>query len=241
MGIKLPGNIRMKKVLLLILTMISVGILIYEGIANKESKNKGYFSNGQNEIIKDNKESSGIENNTDKNTDLEIKSTYVVSEKENNFYNEAYTLFFSNEYERSIKKADELLSQYPNSYMGYNIRGIAKAYNGDYEGGMKDIDKSLSIKSDYGYALFNKALTYELYEKMDNALEWYNKALEVEEYVWSYYGIASIYGRDGDVVNTMLYLNKAIEIDPAVKEVAKNEHDFDPIKSSEEFQEAVYN
>ena len=29
--------------------------------------------------------------------------------------------------------------------MGYNIRGIAKAYNGDYDGGMKDIDNSLSI------------------------------------------------------------------------------------------------
>ena len=28
--------------------------------------------------------------------------------------------------------------------MGYNIRGIAKAYNGDYDGGMNDINKSLS-------------------------------------------------------------------------------------------------
>jgi len=76
---------------------------------------------------------------------------------------------------------------------------------------------------------------------MDKALEWYNKALEIEEYVWSYYGIASIYGRSGDVNNTMIYLNKAIKLDPGVKEVAKTEHDFQPVKNSKEFQNAVYN
>ena len=125
--------------------------------------------------------------------------------------------------------------------MGYNIRGIAKAYNGDYEEGMNDIDKALSIKDDYGYAIFNKALTYELYGNMDEALKWYNKDLEIEDYVWSYYGIASIYGRRGDINNTMKYLNKAIEIDPAAKEVAQNEQDFEPVRSSEEFQKVVYN
>ena len=155
-------------------------------------------------------------------------------------YNEAYRLFFSYEYENAIKEADVLISEFPNNAMGYNIRGIAKAYNGDYDGGMKDIDKSLSIDGNYGYARFNKALTYELYGNMDEALKWYNKALEVEDYVWSYYGISSIYGRRGDVENTMTYLNKAIKIDSGVKEVAKTEHDFDPVKNSEEFQKVIY-
>lgn len=241
MRIKLPGNVHTKKVALLILAIISAGILIYEGVINRESKNREYVSNSHRAVIKAKEESINIEENIDGNGNLEIENTYIVSAEENNLYNEVYTLFLSNEYESAIKKADALISYYPDSYMGYNVRGIAKAYNGDYEGGMNDIDKSLSIKTDYGYALFNKALTYELYEKMDKALEWYDKALEVEEYVWSYYGIASIYGRKGDVTNTMLYLNKAIEIDSAVKDVAKNEHDFDLVKSSEEFQKTVYN
>ena len=86
---------------------------------------------------------------------------------------------------------------------------------------MSDIDKSLSINPDYGYGRFNKALTYELYGKFDEALEWYNKALEIEDYVWTYYGIASIYGRRGDVYNAVEYLKKAIEINSAVKEEAK--------------------
>ncbi len=125
--------------------------------------------------------------------------------------------------------------------MGYNIRGIAKSYNGDFNSGIDDIDKALSIDNNYGYARFNKALTYELYGKMDDALEWYNKALDVEDYEWSYYGIASIYGRRGDIKNTMLYLNKSIQMDASIKEIAKEEHDFDPVKNSEEFKKAVYN
>jgi hypothetical protein len=39
----------------------------------------------------------------------------------------------------------------------------------------------------------------------------------------------------------MLYLNKAIQIDASIKEIAKEEHDFDTVKNSEEFKKAVYN
>lgn len=242
--IKLPGKEKNKKILLIVLVIITLGILSYEAWTNISGKN---IQNGsQKELIKStNSNESYIKNTT--NTDIrdsdensKIDEVKNYSTKENKMYNEAYTLFFSNDYVKSINKADELIDEFPSSAIGYNIRGIAKAYNGDYDGGMNDIDKSLSIDSNYGYARFNKALTYELYEKMDDALKWYNKALEVEDYVWSYYGIASIYGRKGDVSNTMIYLNKAIQIDSGVKEVAKTEQDFAPVKNSEEFQKAVY-
>ena len=79
--------------------------------------------------------------------------------------------FFLHEYANAISKANDLISEFPSNAMGYNIRGIAKAYNGDYDGGMKDIDKSLKIDENYGYARFNKALTYELYENMDECIK----------------------------------------------------------------------
>ena len=224
MRVKLPGSDKMKKVLLITLLIIAIGILIYEGIMNRKFKDREEINNSSNTMIINSNNSDYIEeNNENRKEPNDMDGIYTISEEENNIYNEAYRLFFSNEYENAINKANELVNNYPNNYMGYNIRGIAKAYNGDYEEGMNDIDKALSIKDDYGYAIFNKALTYELY------------------YVWSYYGIASIYGRRGDINNTMKYLNKAIEIDPAAKEVAQNEHDFEPVRSSEEFQKVVYN
>ena len=256
--IKLPGKEKNKKIILIVLVIVAIGILSYEAWATITSKTIKSENKSQKEIEKPmNTEESYMNNTT--NTDIEEAvdddsktnnndEKIKISEKEKNYsarenelYNDAYRVFFEHEYANAISKADTLVSEFPSNAMGYNIRGIAKAYNGDYDGGMKDIDTSLSIDKNYGYARFNKALTYELYENMDEALEWYNKALEVEDYVWSYYGIASIYGRRGDVTNTMTYLNKAIQIDPGVKDVAKTEHDFDPVNSSKEFQKAVYN
>lgn len=235
--IKLPGKERNKKIVLILLVIIAMVIIGYEGTMNLKSQKLKNEDNKQSEeeFISPMKSSEEIIK------EEALKPEESISQRENKLYNEAYTLFFSNEYESSILKADELINEYPENANGYNIRGIAKAYNGDYNGGMRDIDKALELDNSYGYARFNKALTYELYENMDQALVWYNKALEIEEYVWSYYGIASIYGRRGDIHNTMLYLNKAINIDESVKNVAKTEHDFDPVKDSKEFQALIYN
>ena len=250
--IKLPGKEKNKRILLFVLVLIALGIIAHEFIENRNSQDKKYKE--EKEIIMPegtqqsdnnvaNKELESIDMKDDSkkavNDKTNEKSSY--SERENELYDEAYNLFFSHKYTESISKADLLINEFPSNAMGYNIRGIAKSYNGDFNSGIDDIDKALSIDNNYGYARFNKALTYELYGRMDDALEWYNKALDVEDYEWSYYGIASIYGRRGDIKNTMLYLNKSIQMDASIKEIAKEEHDFDPVKNSEEFKKAVYN
>lgn len=241
--IKLPGNEKHKKIILIVLVIISIGILFHEGRTSSQNKSlqSKNQSNEQGEIIESSeKDKSNSENTINKNDEVKQEEKNYSS-KENELYNEAYELFFSGKYGDAIDKANGLVSEFPNNPMGYNIRGIAKSYNKDYEGGIKDIDKALEIDEKYGYAIFNKALTYELYGNMDEALKWYNKDLEIEDYVWSYYGIASIYGRRGDVDNTMKYLNKAIQINDSVKASAKTEHDFDPVRNSKEFKDAVYN
>jgi len=249
--INLPGKDRNKNILLIILVIVTIGLLFYEHNKNGKSIQNKIDNKDQQEerktIDKKDEDKKNIINQDKEinNKDIGITSTTndkkIYSKKENDLYNEAYGLFFSHEYADAISKANDLINEFPSNAMGYNIRGIAKAYNGDYDGGMKDINKSLEIDANYGYARFNKALTYELYENMDEALKWYNNDLEVEEYVWSYYGISSIYGRRGDINNTMKYLNKAIQMDDGVKEVAKTEHDFDPVKNFEAFKKAVYN
>ena len=212
--ISLPGKMKYKKIILLILVLISAGVLIYEFTNNIKDKS----------------------NHTKVNND-ETEYFSGTSQYENIDKSEEYSA--EDEGIKEVSKGDEIVTEFPESYLGYNIRGIAKAYNGNFDGGMSDIDKSLSIKPDYGYGRFNKALTYELYGQFDNALEWYNKALEIEDYVWTYYGIASIYGRRGDVNNTVEYLKKAIEIDSAVKQEARTESDFDPVRNSKDFKELI--
>lgn len=264
--IKLPGKEKYKKILLVILVIITIGILIYEHNANingrerkvQQEMNKATDKQEDNNNLSNDKKSDSLITEDDSiitqnsrgtkdiineknSTNKLTKEKKSYSNKENELYNQAYTLFFTHDYKGSIDKANALVNEFPNNSMGYNIRGIAKSYNGDYNGGLKDLDRSLQIDENYGYARFNKALTYELYGNMEESLKWYNKALEAEEYVWTYYGISSIYGRRGDLDNTMKYLNKAIEMDASVKETAKEEEDFAPVKDFEAFKKAVYN
>lgn len=229
--IKLPVSLKSKKTILFLLVVCAVGVLIYVGIDNKVLKEKRQTEieeqQIQNELLE--KESKEIEEENYKNND-----------REEFLYEEARNIFFNvGDYEKTIEKANEIITEFPSSYKAYSIRGIAKAYNGNFQEGMNDIDKALQINPNFGYARFNKALNYELYWQLDDALEWYNKSLEVEEYVWSYYGIASIYGRKGDVENTVKYLSRAIDMEEAVKEEAKNEADFDNVRQSEEFQKLI--
>lgn len=225
------------KIIFFCVLSIASAIFIFNG----EIKNKIYISDNNTKktevaddkaILKSDKESSKIDKQAGEEKDKENKELEEIYEK-------AYKAFFDNKYTESINLANEVIKKDDKHYKSYNIKGIALAYNGSFEEGMKNIDKALEISPSYGYARFNKALTYELYDKYDEALKWYDKNLEVENYIWSYYGKASIYGRKGDVKNTVKYLKIAIEMDKVVKEEARTERDFDNVRQSKEFQELI--
>ncbi|WP_238883601.1 tetratricopeptide repeat protein [Clostridium sp. YIM B02551] len=232
--IKLPGSRKFKIALLSILVIIIIGVLVKQSIDNKKELDR---QNKVQEQLKE-KEASEIKEKNDQaakaKLDAENKQKSLDEKAE-----KAREVFYTKDYESAISLCNEILNEDNSNYKAYSVRGIAKAYTRDYSGAMQDIDKSLEIKPDYGYAMFNKGLLYELQGEFMDAIEWYNKDLEVENYVWSYYGIASIYGRKGDVDNTVNYLSKAIELDSAVKETAKEEHDFDPVRDSEKFSNLI--
>lgn len=229
-------SLKSKLIFFSVLSIVSA-IFIFNG----EIKNKMYISDNSTKkaevaddktVLKSDKGSSKIDKQAGEEKDKENKELEEIYEK-------AYKAFFDNKYAESINLANEVIKKDNKHYKAYNIKGIALAYNGSFEEGMKNINKALEISPNYGYALFNKALTYELYDKYDEALKWYDKNLEVENYIWSYYGKASIYGRKGDVKNTVKYLKIAIEMDKVVKEEASTERDFDNVRQSKEFQELV--
>ena len=167
------------------------------------------------------------------------KQVNQKQEKLEKLWKIGYDEFFNKKYKEAIQTQRKVLKIDPNFYKAYAIEGIALAYSGNFNSGIHQIDKALKLKPDYGYARFNKALANELYGNYDEAIKWYKKALEVETFEWSYYGIASIYGRKGDIENTIKYLKLAIKINPNVKNEAKNEKDFNSVKNSIKFKELI--
>ncbi|AJD31630.1 hypothetical protein AAGC94_17290 [Clostridium sporogenes] len=219
-------SVKTKLSIFIILVIVAVFSIYHNNF--KQAKNNSINKNTENNI------STKLENKAEKKN----KDSKINKELENKC-EKGRKLFFDKKYDEAIKIEDEVIKEDSNFYKAYNIKGIALCYSGNFQEGMKNIDKALDINPDYGYSRFNKALAYELYERFDEALKWYDKALDIEKYEWSYYGKASIYGRRGDVKNTVECLKKAIEISPGVKEEAKHEEDFEPVKNSQEFKALI--
>jgi len=227
---KLPGSERFKRIVLGILVIATVILIVKIGIDNKNSKE-----------IADKK----VEDIKTEEPKVEEKLEVEVNQEELNLYNDALNTFYQEDYSSTIYKANAIITKFPDSYKAYNIRGFAKAFKVSFEEGMKDIEKSLAIKPDYGYGRYAKAFNYELHDKFDDALKWYDKSLEVEDYMWTYYGKASIYGRWSDTASTVSNLKRAIEVEgakeneSAVKKNARTEGDFDPVRGNAEFEDLI--
>ncbi|WP_027625127.1 tetratricopeptide repeat protein [Clostridium lundense] len=228
-------SLKSKLIIFFILSIVSIYFIF-----NGEVKNKSLIE----ETKETKKVSEEFKNDTYIKSAQENKGEKAKSQQEKNNdleqkYNKGYKAFFDKKYDEAIKIENEVIKEDSKFYKAYNVKGIALCFNGNFNEGMKNIDKALEIKPDYGYARFNKALAYELYEKYEEALKWYDKDLEVENYIWSYYGKASIYGRRGQVEKAIENLKIAISMDKSIKEEARREKDFDPIRENEEFKNLV--
>jgi tetratricopeptide (TPR) repeat protein len=239
-------SLKTKVIIFVIASLIGIGIIASVGIQNKRAAKKLEIMKNEEVVNAQKAEAKRLEEEAlkKKQEEEQKKKQEEAAEQEKQKsheekYLKSHSAFFSKKYNESIRIADEIIKENDQFYKAYNIKGIALCYAGNYLEGMKNIDKALELKPDYPYARFNKALALELYHKLEEALIWYDKALEVENFVWSHYGKASIYGRKGDVANTVKNLKIAIDMDAGVKEEARKEKDFDKVRNSKEFQELV--
>lgn len=243
-------SVKTKIIIFIAASIVVVFIMIKTGIYNRKHAENAEQNGKSTGIIVSNQKNSEIKQNENKEDDVKQNENKEGSEEDNKkqsgvdtefdeSYKKAYESFHGKKYADAVMICDDIIKKDAGYYKAYNIRGIALCYSGKYGEGMSNIDKSLQINPDFGYARFNKALAYELYGYYDEAIKWYNKDLEIEKYIWSYYGLASIYGRKGDVSSTVRYLKTAIDMDKSVKDVAKDEKDFDNVRNSTEFQNLI--
>ncbi|GAB6174924.1 hypothetical protein JCM15765_44020 [Paradesulfitobacterium aromaticivorans] len=155
-------------------------------------------------------------------------------------YEEGHNLYDQRQYAKAISKFDQALELDPACYPAMTLKGASFAFQGNYDKGLALIKQALEINPSFVYGYFNLGLANELAGRWQDSISAYTHALELDEKdTWSYYGIASIYGRQGTVEKVIEYLKPAITLNPGVKEVAREEHDFAPVKSDPRFQELV--
>ena len=155
-------------------------------------------------------------------------------------YDEGHNLYDRRQFAKAIAKFDQALELDPACYPALTLKGASFAFQGNYVKGLTLIQQALKINPSFEYGYFNLGLANELAGRWQDSISAYTHALELDvKDTWSYYGIASIYGRQGTVEKVIEYLKPAIALNPGVKKVAREEHDFAPVKNDPRFQELV--
>ena len=101
-------------------------------------------------------------------------------------------------------------------------------------------NKAIEIKPDYAEAWCNKGVALGGLERYEEAIEAYNKAIEINpDFAEAWFGKAIIYSIKGNREEALKNLSKAIKLDPKLKQLAKENPAFNPLRDDEEFKKIV--
>ncbi len=167
-------------------------------------------------------------------------SVHVSDAQALKLYDLALKLYYQRQFPEALKLFNQALAIDPQCYEALNAKGATLAFQGNHEEGLALIQQALDLNPAFVYGHFNQGLANELAGRWDIAIAAYQKALQIDNRdTWSYYGIASIYGRQGNVAKVLEYLEPAINLDPDVREVARAERDFASVQKDPRFQTLV--
>ena len=148
------------------------------------------------------------------------------------------------QYDQAISLYDQALAKDQKNYKALSGKGIALAMRGngvnpkEVRQGISLIRQALELKPDYVPSFYDLALALKIDKQYDESITWFQKVIDSEpDNTWSYYGIATIYGDQGNAEKAVLYLKKAAAIDKEnVKEAARSQSHFDRIRNTRAFQ-----
>jgi len=165
---------------------------------------------------------------------------HVSDSKALALYDQGLKVYYQRQFPDALDFFNQALAVDPLCYEALNAKGATLAFQGEHEQGLALIQQALVLNPSFVYGHFNLGLANELAGRWDPAIAAYQKALQLDNRdTWSYYGIASIYGRLGNIDKVLEYLQPAIALDPNVKEVARAEKDFTPVRKDPRFQTLV--
>lgn len=109
-----------------------------------------------------------------------------------------------------------------------------------YDESEKAFEKSIFINTNFLDARNNLGNVYIKSGKTDKALFEFEKIVKINpNYPTAYYNIACVYSLKKDKYKALKFLEQSIKMDKSLKEVAKNDSDFDNIKNESKFKELI--
>ena len=166
-------------------------------------------------------------------------------------------LYTQGQFKQAQIQASELLKQYPQSIILYNILGSANKSLGKLDDAIEAYKKALSIKPDYAEAYNNMGVTLQEQGKLKEAINAYKKAISIKpDYAEAYNNMGNAFKLQGKLDDAIEAYNRALSIKPdyadaynnmgiALKEQGKPEESIEAYNRAlflePAFSEAYYN
>ena len=123
----------------------------------------------------------------------------------------------SRQYDASVQDYDRALQINPRMEGAYNNRGLAYANKKLYDLAKRDFEQSIALRpTDQTYV--NLGATYSVQGQLDKALQYYNKAIELNpRYAPAYSNRGDAYMKQGKRSQAMAEYRQVLAIDPSHK------------------------
>jgi len=163
---------------------------------------------------------------------IEFKPDYHAA-----WYNRGISLDNLQKYDEAIASYDKAIEFKPDDHAAWYNRGNSLDNLQKYDEAIASYDKAIEFKPDDHEAwLYRGAILQEL-GRYDDAIVSYDLVLKIElENSFALYGKANCYSLQNNVALAIDCLQQAIALEPELREGAKSDVDFDPIRGNDLFQ-----
>ena len=124
-------------------------------------------------------------------------------------------LYSQGQLQQSLRQAENLLKQFPQSSVLFNIQGVILKGLGQLDHSIKAYNKALAIKPDYAEAYSNMGNALKGQGKLEEAIEAYNKALAIKpDHAEAHYNMGNAFKSEGKLEEAIEAYDRALAIKP---------------------------
>ena len=132
-------------------------------------------------------------------------------------------LYSQGHLQQALDKILQLLQQFPNSVVLYNIQGAANKGLGQLNTAIDSFKQAIKINPDYARAYFNLGNAVKEQRKLEEAIEAYKKAIAIKsDYAAAYNNMGIALQEQGELEEALEALNKTLSIKPDYAEAYYN-------------------
>ena len=133
------------------------------------------------------------------------------------------SLYTQGQLQQTLSESSQMLEQFPNSVVLYNISGVSNAGLMQFDAAIDSYKQALKIKPDYAEAYYNMGVALKDKGDLEAAIDSYKQALKIKpDYADAYYNMGNVLKDKGDPEAAIDSYKQALKIKPDYTDAHNN-------------------